>query len=250
MLGTCEKILLFIGAIFGLITMLKTNERILLFIGAILCLTGFLGSSFKVSALQTPSIGKWPRVLTVGTSLILMATAVSQIVFLLFYSILWDCTSIVQPAKPSPLIGTSWQLVGIIVNGQRQPPLQPDQIVTFESSCKIAGYDGCNEFGLGVILFRDDRFITRRVSTTLRDCMNLDKNTGRMIPEDAELPEAVWGHVIYEIRAFRPGRLGSYARLTSSTSEPVRIPFLQGRPHKLSGWVANMIHLVYFSRAC
>lgn len=59
----------------------QTNEGVLLFVGAIFFLIGLLGGGFEVSGIKIPSVGKYPRILSLGIGAIFMGIAVTQLIF-------------------------------------------------------------------------------------------------------------------------------------------------------------------------
>lgn len=127
---------------------------------------------------------------------------------------MFDCAATPKPDTPVFLIGTSWRLVGVIVDGAQQSPSQPNQYLTFESPCRISGYDSCNAFAARVEVFEPDHYITSSQGQTARGCM-----------WTAELPHAATGEVVYELaegelRLYAPGDTSKMFVFTAMQYKP------------------------------
>jgi len=59
----------------------STNEGILLVVGAIFLLIGLLGGGVEIAAAKIPSVGKYPRIFSVGVGVILMGIAIIRLIF-------------------------------------------------------------------------------------------------------------------------------------------------------------------------
>jgi heat shock protein HslJ len=103
----------------------------------------------------------------------------------------------IQPA----LAGTNWQLNRVAKEGKTHSPFHDGQRISFVSTTKLTGNDGCNSITAEYESSpKDGSFRIRSFSQTVVDCVIKDVKTGESKSWGAEFSDALIHSVAYEIR--------------------------------------------------